>query len=84
MLFLGRGFFKSMTGGPVMKIVTEPEPIRKTGALPDEELSSVTGGFDTFRDQDGVDRHSWFVTLMMNLLHTHPYSADPSEKERKP
>ena len=50
-----------------MKIVTEPEPIRKTGALPDEELSSVTGGFDTFRDQDGVDRHSWFVTLMMNL-----------------
>ena len=67
-----------------MKKGTEQELIRKTGVLPDEVLSTVTGGFDTFRDQDGIDRHSWFVTLMMNLLHTHPNSEDPAEKERRP
>ncbi|MBP5167966.1 MAG: hypothetical protein ILP14_02020 [Oscillospiraceae bacterium] len=66
-----------------MKKGTETEQIWKAVALPDEELGAVTGGFDTFRDQDGVDRHSWFVTLMMNLLHTHPNSADPDKKERK-
>ena len=50
-----------------MKKNTEAEQIRKEmAALSDEELGAVAGGFDTFPDQDGVDRHSWFVTLMMN------------------
>ena len=85
MLFLSRGFFKSISGGTVMKKNTETEQIRKEMvALSDEELSAVAGGFDTFPDQDGVDRHSWFVTLMMNLLHTHPSDTDRAKKERKP
>ena len=85
MLFLSRGFFKSISGGTVMKKNTETEQIRKEMvALSDEELGAVAGGFDTFPDQDGVDRHSWFVTLMMNLLHTHPNDTDRAKKERKP
>lgn len=85
MLFLSRGFFKSISGGTVMKKNTEAEQIRKEmAALSDEELGAVAGGFDTFPDQDGVDRHSWFVTLMMNLLHTHPNDTNHEQKERKP
>ena len=64
---------------------TETGQVRKEMlALSDEELCAVTGGFDTFPDQDGVNRHSWFVTLMMNLLHTHPNNTDHTQKEREP
>ena len=54
-----------------------------TAVLSEEELNAVTGGFETFPDRDGVDRHSWFVTLMMNLFHTSPSGTDSdSGKER--
>lgn len=52
-----------------MKEKTGKSAGKGKAVLSDEELKSVAGGFDTFPDQDGVDRHSWFVTLMMNLLH---------------
>ena len=44
------------------------QAVKKMIALHDRELNEVTGGLTTFPDKDGVDRHSWFVTLLMNLL----------------
>lgn len=58
-------------------------PIKSTAALSDEEMNAVTGGFETFPDKDGVDRHSWFVTLMLNLFHHSSGTDSDINKDRR-
>ena len=53
--------------------------VKKMISMSDRELSEVSGGLTTFPDQDGVDRHSWFVTLLMNLLRGGKDSPEKPE-----
>ena len=53
--------------------------VKKMIALHDRELKDVTGGLTTFPDKDGMDRHSWFVTLLMNLLRGGKDSPEKPE-----
>ncbi len=54
-----------------------PDP-KKIEALDDEEVEAVAGGGRFLQyDPEGVNKYSWFVTLMMDMF------PDNAEREKK-
>lgn len=46
----------------------ESAPVERLQAVGDEELDAVTGGSQIPLDADGVNRNSWFVSLLSKLM----------------
>ncbi len=42
--------------------------ISKTEVLADQDLSDVAAGISVYESSEGVNRDSWFVTLMSRLM----------------
>ena len=54
----------------------ESAPAERLRAVDDEELDAVSGGSQIPLDADGVNRNSWFVSLLSKLMAQDNASPD--------
>ena len=60
-----------------------PELQEQLNAMTDEDLAEVTAGISLYESSEGINRDSWFVTLLMRILGRKPdqRSSMPQSQE---
>ena len=59
-----------------------PELQEKLNALTDDDLADITAGLSLYESSEGVNRNSWFVTLLMRFFGRQPDSRSGPQQEQ--
>ena len=61
---------EKMTKEQLMQMLPDhPELQVQLNAMTDEDLAEVTAGISLYESSEGINRDSWFVTLLMRILN---------------
>ena len=75
---------EKMTKEQLMQMLPDhPELQEQLNAMTDEDLAEVTAGISLYESSEGINRDSWFVTLLMRILGRKPdqRSSMPQSQE---
>ena len=60
-----------------------PELQDHLNAMTDEDLAEVTAGISLYESSEGINRESWFVTLLMRILGRNPEQRSSMSQDRE-
>ncbi len=72
---------EKMTKEELLELLPDhPELREQLNAMTDEDLAEVTAGISLYESSEGMNRDSWFVTLLMRILgRRQRSSASPDQ-----
>ena len=72
---------EKMTKEELLELLPDPPELREQlNAMTDEDLAEVTAGISLYESSEGMNRDSWFVTLLMRILgRRQRSSASPDQ-----
>ena len=65
-------------------IPDHPELQEQLNTMTDEELSAVTAGISLYESSEGINRETWFVTLLMRILGRNPEKRSAMPQDQQP
>ena len=70
--------------GQLMELLpNHPELQEQLNAMTDEDLAAVTAGISLYESSEGINRESWFVTLLMRILGRNPEQRSPMPQDQQ-
>lgn len=75
---------KKMTKEELLELLPDhPELREQLNAMTDEDLAEVTAGISLYESSEGINRESWFVTLLMRIMGRKPEQRTSMPQDRE-
>ena len=75
---------EKMTKEELLELIPDhPELREQLNAMTDEDLAAVTAGISLYESSEGINRDSWFVTLLMRIMGRKSEQRSPMPQDQE-